>query len=219
MSSFARLLERRYGEQFDDEGRELLDAIGRSSERAQELIRDLLELSKVGRQEMELARENFAEVVREALTTLAATIEESGAEVAIDPLPEATFDRRLMSLVFQNLIGNAIKYSRPDEPPRVHIRGERTNTSVAVAVSDNGEGIDPSSYERIFAPFERLHGGDGPPGTGIGLAIVKKVVEMHDGAVSVTSTPGRGTTFTVVVPADPPPDEPPALVPAASAGM
>lgn len=201
MSGFADLLRRRHAEQLDDDGREVLDAISRSSERARHLIGDLLQLSRVGHQEMHLATANLREAVDEALGNLAPAIDESGAQITVEALPEATFDRHLMGLVFQNLISNSIKHATPTEPPRIRISGSNGDVGVAFQVADDGPGIDPAAHERIFMPFERLQDGEGPPGTGFGLAIVHKALEMHDGAVEVDSTPGAGATFTVTMPA------------------
>lgn len=200
LSGFSRVLRRRYGDRLDTEGVEILDAIVRSTERMHQLIDDLLELSRVGQAELALQHESLLEPLREALGYLAPAIEEAGASVEVETLPVARFDPQLVALVFQNLVGNALKYTG-GRAPAVRVSARRVDGLVEVAVADQGEGIDPRFQDRIFAPFQRLHGSEGPAGTGIGLAIVKKAVELHAGEVWVESAPGEGATFHFTLPA------------------
>jgi len=127
-------------------------------------------------------------------------IDDAGATVNVGELPTLELDRRQMAQVFQNLIGNAIKF-RGDRPPEVSIGGELLNGSWVIAVRDNGIGIPKEQGERVFALFQRLHGPDAYPGTGIGLAICKKIIEKHGGSIWVESAPGEGSTFFFSLPA------------------
>jgi signal transduction histidine kinase len=142
-------------------------------------------------------------MLRSALDALAGPIEEAGAEVTADPLPVVCVDRTGVCRVFQNLIGNAVKFAAPDRPPAVHVSAEPDGTMWRFRVRDNGIGMDPADAERIFQPFQRLHGEEAYPGTGIGLAICKKIVERHGGRIWVESTPGQGSTVLFTLPKQP----------------
>jgi two-component system, chemotaxis family, sensor kinase Cph1 len=133
--------------------------------------------------------------IETALANLESTLEEHQATVTHDPLPTVTADRPQLIQVFQNLIGNAIKFRQPERPPRVHVSAVRDDGAWRFAVRDNGIGIAPEYHDRIFLVFQRLHTRAEYPGTGIGLAICKKIVERHGGRIWVESEPGRGTTF------------------------
>jgi light-regulated signal transduction histidine kinase (bacteriophytochrome) len=138
----------------------------------------------------------------EAVAGLTAAIEESGATVTSGPLPAVAAEQREMNQVMQNLLGNAIKY-RGDRAPVVHAEAVRRDGAWAVSVQDNGIGIERQHLDRIFVLFQRLHGRDDYEGTGMGLSIVKKIVESRGGSIAVESTPGAGSRFTVVLPAAP----------------
>jgi chemotaxis family two-component system sensor kinase Cph1 len=126
-------------------------------------------------------------------------IQESNAVITMDPLPVVSADPAQLSMVFQNLIGNAIKF-RGNDPPSIHISSERADGMWRFAVTDNGIGIDPAFHGRIFEIFQRLHTRDKYPGTGIGLAIVKKIVERHGGKIWIESELGKGSTFYFTLP-------------------
>jgi PAS domain S-box-containing protein len=200
VQSYVQLLERRYSEQLDEDAREFIDFAVDGTRRMQGMIEDLLRYSRVDSRGDEFERADLNDVLDEALANLAASIEETDAEIEIDELPELTVDRSQMIQLFQNLIGNAIKFAE-EGPPRVQITHETRNGSSVIAVEDNGIGIPDEQMERIFAIFQRLHGSDAYPGTGIGLAICKKIVERHGGSIWVESTVGEGSTFYVELPA------------------
>jgi light-regulated signal transduction histidine kinase (bacteriophytochrome) len=178
------------------------------------LIDDLLAYSRINRRRDPLERTSSAEAFGKALGNLEVSVRESSAEVTSGALPEVEADPTQLVQLFQNLVGNALKFHGPS-PPRVHASAERTGEGWLFSVRDNGIGIDPHHHDRIFAPFERLHGRHEYPGTGIGLAICKKIVERHAGRIWVESKPGEGSTFRFTMPAlEPEPEaEPRAILP------
>lgn len=197
--SFAQLLGRRG--KVDEEGTEFLGFIDAGVDRMQLLIRDLLEYSRISygpRRPLTLT--NFNYTVRLAMEHLKSAINESGAEFTIHPLPSVMANDGRMLQVFQNLIGNAIKY-RGVDPLRISISAERNGDEWVFSVGDNGIGIESAYYERIFGVFQRLHGRDQYEGTGIGLAIVRRVIEQHQGRIWLESKVGSGSTFFFSLPA------------------
>ena len=166
----------------------------------QQLIDDLLAYSRIGSQSKPLEPTDVSEVLRRTLTNLEVAITECGAEVVVTtPLPTVLADPVQLTQVFQNLIGNALKY-RAAATPRVEISAEARGGEWLFAVRDNGIGIAPEYFERIFLIFQRLHSRAEYPGTGIGLAITKRIVERHGGRIWVQSAPGEGATFTFTIP-------------------
>jgi light-regulated signal transduction histidine kinase (bacteriophytochrome) len=162
----------------------------------QRLIHDLLTYSRVGSTGKELTATCSELALQRTLDVLSGAIADSGAIVTHDPLPAVLADELQLLQLFQNLLGNAIKYQRTGGVPRVHISARRDGHSRWLfSVSDNGLGIDPQYFARIFGMFQRLHKREEFDGTGIGLAICKKIVERHGGNISVDSLPGRGSTF------------------------
>jgi light-regulated signal transduction histidine kinase (bacteriophytochrome) len=163
--------------------------------RMQRLIQDLLVYSRVGKRGLELFDISSEESLQQALINLRGAIKESGATVTHDPLPRVMADDIQLIQLFQNLVGNAIKYQSPGVP-LVHISAARDSEMKWIfSVRDNGIGIDPQFFERIFGMFQRLHKREDFAGTGMGLAICKKIVERHGGSISVESQPGQGSTF------------------------
>jgi light-regulated signal transduction histidine kinase (bacteriophytochrome) len=161
----------------------------------QRLIQDLLAYSRVGTKGRDLADTSSEEAFEQSLLNLRGAIKESGALVTHDPLPEVIADETQLTQLFQNLIGNAIKYQKPGIP-EVHISASKNGAEKWIfSVTDNGLGIDPQYFERIFGMFQRLHKREEFAGTGIGVAICKKIVERHGGSISVESEPGHGSTF------------------------
>lgn len=197
VTSYAQLLQRRHGARFDGEAAEFLGFMTDGARRAQALIADLLQLARVNSQAKPLAAVPLAEAVGDAALALRVAIGESGGQLTHDDaLPVVLADRRQLGQLLQNLIGNALKF-RGTEPPRVHVGAQRDADTGRwrIEVSDNGIGIDAQFHERVFVLFQRLHLRDEYAGTGIGLAICKKVVERHGGRIGVESAPGRGSTF------------------------
>src|SRR6185312_16314398 len=148
------------------------------------------------------------------LTHLTQAIEESGASITHDPMPTIAVDRGQMVRLFQNLIGNALKYRKPDQIPQIHITAEQMNREWTIAIRDNGIGFDPQYASTIFAPFKRLHQPDAFPGTGVGLAISRRIVEAHGGRIWAESRPGEGAIFRFTLPLDgkPPRSHTPSVV-------
>ncbi len=194
--SFSQLLNRRYKGRLDEDADEYIEFIVDGGRRMQALIQDLLQVSRVEIGARPLEPTDAAGVVAGALRLIEAPIREAGEVVTVDPLPRVMADAAQLEQVFTNLIGNAIKYHRADVPPRVHVSARQTGPSWwEFAVADNGIGIEAEYFDRIFEMFRRLHTKDEYEGTGIGLAIVKKIVERHGGRVWVESALGEGSTF------------------------
>jgi two-component system, chemotaxis family, sensor kinase Cph1 len=156
----------------------------------------------VGHQVLHIREVDAEPVLQAALLNLKAAIDEHAAEVTADPLPTIPCDPGLLTQVFQNLIGNALKF-HAEAKPRVHISAERVGAEWVFSVKDNGIGIDPVHVDRIFRIFERLHNAERYPGTGVGLAVAKKIVERHGGRIWVRSELGQGATFLFSLPVEP----------------
>jgi signal transduction histidine kinase len=211
VTSFCQMLERRYAGQLDERADQYIAFAVDGAKRMQVLINDLLAFSRVGRLGREPELLDADDLVRIAKANLAAGIEETGAEVEVEgDLPLVYGERSLLALVFQNLIGNGIKF-HGEETPRVRISAERDDGFWRFTVSDNGIGIDPEYAERIFVIFQRLHAKEVYAGTGIGLAMCRKVVEHHGGRIWLeASENGDGATFRFTLPVpDPTPEEAP----------
>ncbi|HIH04489.1 MAG TPA: PAS domain S-box protein, partial [Methanoregulaceae archaeon] len=201
--SFVQLLERRYRGRFDDDADEMIGYIVEGGSRMQVLINDLLAFSRVSTRGRPFGALPLDEVVRDAVVDLRCVIAEGEADVRYCDLPTVWGDRGQLVQVFENLISNAIKFRRPDVPPEVTVSAVRDRWMWHVMVADNGIGIEGEYYDRIFVIFQRLHTRDVYQGTGIGLAIVKKIVERHGGRVWVDSVPGEGSVFHVTLPVVP----------------
>jgi len=194
VSSYTQLLAKRYGKKLDDDADEFIGFAVDGAKRMQTLLHDLLEYSRVGTRGKPFSLVNCEHVVEQAMANLKIAIEECGGSVTYDVLPTIMGDEGQLVRLFQNLIGNAIKFRR-EETPQVHISAQRRNNIITFTIKDNGIGIDPQHSQSIFEIFRRLHTRDEYPGTGMGLAICKKIVERHGGHISVQSQPGQGSTF------------------------
>lgn len=201
ISNFSHFLLEDYSDQMDAEGRDYLERVHRGALRMKRLLDDLLRLSRFGRTQASRGRVEVDDVVREVRESLDATLRERHAEVEVrSPLPPALADRTSLLEVFTNLVGNGVKFNE-NPKPRVEIGGHVRDGWIEYYVKDNGIGVPPEHQERIFGLFTRLHNRKDYPGTGAGLAIVKKIVEQHGGRVWVESTPGQGSTFRFTMPA------------------
>jgi len=192
------LLQRRYGEQLDDDARRFLKHIIGSTERMQAMIDGLLEYFRLGKTEPHYRQVDLNRVLQRALENLQGRIEESHAQIEAPSLPVVVADERLMVHLFQNLIGNAIKFRGKAEPV-IEITANDLPEHWLIAVSDNGIGIRPGDSERIFSMFQRLHTSDEYPGSGVGLAMCQRIAEQHGGDIHVISRPGEGTRFEVSI--------------------
>jgi PAS domain S-box-containing protein len=194
VSGFLGVLREHCGGKLDQEAMRYIARALEATERMRELIDDLLAYARVGTRGRDFKNVECANVLDMAIENLAAAIQESGGVVTRDPLPTVKGDALQLVSLFQNLIGNALKFRR-ETPPRIHVSAERNDRVWRFSIRDNGIGIDPQHYERIFRVFQRLHPRAEYPGTGIGLAISKRIVERHGGRIWVESVPGQGTTF------------------------
>jgi signal transduction histidine kinase len=199
VDGFVRLLEKRYRSKLDEKADEFIMHTVAGVKRMQDLIRDLLEYSKVGTKGINPKPTDFNLPVDKAVLNLKAAIEESGATVTRDDLPTLVADASQITRLFQNLIGNALKF-RGEEKLSVHVSAEIQGDEWIFSVRDNGIGIEPKAAERIFVIFQRLHTEEQYPGTGIGLAICKRIVERHGGRIWVESQQGKGSTFHFTIP-------------------
>lgn len=188
-----QLLERRYKNVLDERGQDYIEHTVGNVERMQRLIRDLLKYSRVGTRKREFQPVKLADVLADAQLNLATAINEKGARISHDELPKVFGDRTHLGLVFQNLISNALKFCQ--EKPIVHISAIARDDLCEITIKDNGIGIEPEYFERIFVIFQRLHGREKYPGTGIGLALCKRIIQHHGGQIWVESEAEEGSEF------------------------
>lgn len=199
VASFTQLLSKRYRGKLDPEADEFIDFAVDGATRMQSLINDLLSYSRVGSRGKPFQPVNCSEAFSQALANLETRVEETHAVVTYDPLPTVSGDAGQLVQLFQNLIANAIKFRGPDSP-RIHVTASHTDGGWTFAIQDNGIGIPAEHFDRIFSIFQRLHRRSDYPGTGIGLAICKKIVERHKGRIWVESNPRQGSTFYFTLP-------------------
>lgn len=202
IASFTQLLARRYEGKIDKDADEFIEYIIEASVRMKQQIEDLLEFSRVMTRGGEFKKFNVKDILSEEISSLKTLIDENNAQITCDSLPELYADPRQISRLFQNLITNSIKFKKPNEPPKIHIsckKDEKDNKYV-FSVSDNGIGMEPQYTDRIFTIFQRLHTRDKYGGTGIGLAVAKKIVERHGGHIWVESELNKGSTFYFTIP-------------------
>jgi PAS domain S-box-containing protein len=199
VASYTQLLSKRYTGKLDKDADEFIAFAVDGANRMQRLIQDLLAYSRVGTQGKELQRTSSEAALQQAVANLGGTIEDHNAEITHDALPTVLADEGQLVQLFQNLLGNAIKY-QGEGVPHIHVSAtEQSDAKWTFSVRDDGIGIEAKYFEKIFGMFQRLHRREEFEGTGIGLAICKKIVERHGGAISVVSRPGRGSTFNFVL--------------------
>ena len=201
VASYLGLLEKACRGKLGGEAEKYIAFAVDGATRMQTLIRDLLAYAQASSQAPVLTRTRLKEVVGQARYSLLESIRETGAEITAGPLPDLEADPLKMSLVFQNLVSNAIKFRRPAEKPYIHIEAHKEGGEWRVSVRDRGIGFDPKYSEKIFGAFQRLHGKNEYPGTGIGLAICKRIIEWHGGRIWAEARPGDGATFHFTLPA------------------
>ena len=199
VTSYLQLLERRYKPSLDGDALEFINYAVDGSNRMKTLINDLLAYSRVGTRSKEYKPVDLEAVLGQVLRIYQTSVEETHAQITHDPLPVVMGDEGQLEQLFQNLVGNAIKF-HGDEAPQVHIGVKKESQNWLFSVRDNGIGIDPQFYERIFIIFQRLHNREEYAGTGIGLAISKRIVEKHGGRIWIESEPGKGSTFYFTIP-------------------
>lgn len=199
VTSYLQLIESRYADKLDDDAHEFIDFAVDGASRMKTLINDLLAYSRVQRSEVVFETVNMQQVFEQVTHHLQLTIEETNASLTADALPDITANERQMVQLLQNLIGNALKF-RGDDAPKIHVGARQIGSRWQFSVQDNGIGIEPDYQDRIFVIFQRLHTRQDYPGTGIGLAICRKIVEKHGGKIWMESEPGKGTTFYFTIP-------------------
>jgi PAS domain S-box-containing protein len=208
IQAFSGRLKQKLDPQLPDDGKDYLDRIQDAAKRMQNLINDLLMYSRIATAERKYIRVNLATVARQVMADLEVRIEETRGTVDVGALPTIEADPVHMRQLLQNLVANALKFHRPNVPPIVTITAEIVRTdghapepaACRLVVADNGIGIESKYHERIFSIFERLHNRGAYEGTGVGLAVCRKIVEQHGGSIDISSTPGEGTTFTILLP-------------------
>ena len=200
MTSFSQSLEKRYQGRLDKTADEYINFIVDGAARMQKLIDDILLYSRVTTRALPFEPVEMEKILQDALVNLRGSIEETKAIITHDPLPLIQVDSSQMVQVMQNLIGNAIKFHRKGEPPEVHISAGQEGNEWVFSIKDNGIGIDPDLFGRLFNLFQRLHPQNEYPGTGVGLAVTKKIVLRHKGRIWVESQPDKGSTFCFSIP-------------------
>jgi signal transduction histidine kinase len=201
ISSYAGLLQKRLGDRLEGDNKEFMGYLTDGATRLQAMITDLLDYSRVDRTQMSFSAVEMSEVLVEALSNLQIAIEECDAEVTHDAMPRVKGHPLLLVRLLQNLIGNAIKYRAPERRPLVHVSAERKDGFWTFCVRDNGIGIPADSHDRVFQIFQRLHPRSAYPGTGIGLAVCRRIVEHHGGKIWLESKEDEGSTFYFTLPA------------------
>jgi len=200
IAGFSDMLAKYQGENLDEKSVRCISKIASGIQRMQTLINDLLNYSRIQTKPHELIQIDSNKIIQSCLKSLNASISEAGAEVVFDTLPTVMADGPQLSQLFQNLIGNALKFSAEGRTPVVRISAKRLGLYWLFSVQDNGIGIAPEFVKRIFGVFQRLHSASAYPGTGIGLAICQRIVERHGGKIWAESDPGSGTTFNFTIP-------------------
>lgn len=199
VSSYVDLLDVEYGDELDERAHEYIEYAVNGAERMQRMVDDLLTFSRVGEGNLDVETVDANAVLEDVRRDLRVQIEAQDATVTVDDLPTLTADPSQLSRVFQNLLTNAIDYAGED-PPRVHVGAEVDGDDYVFTVEDDGVGIAPDQQDRVFDIFTRGERDDDDDGTGIGLTLCKRIVNAHDGEITLDSTPGEGTTFYIRIP-------------------
>ena len=203
ITSYLQLIQKRYADIIDPSGRTFIQAAVSGAARMKKLMADFLTFSDVETPNFALEETDLNQVLQRARHNLAAALNESEAVLTYDPLPVVMANEAQLTQLLQNLLSNAIKFHKPEEPPQVEVTAKRGDSYWTITVRDHGIGYDPKYSEHIFELFKRLHSRDAYEGTGMGLAICKRIVERHDGHIWSTSTPGEGATFSFTLPIQP----------------
>jgi signal transduction histidine kinase len=206
--SFCQLLQRRYAGQLDERADQYISFAVDGAQRMQRLINDLLAFSRIGRITSGFTEVDLDQVVREAVNQREAALEETGGSVTWANLPVVRGEEPLLSSLLGNLISNSIKFHRAGEPPRIHLSARQVDDEWEISCADNGIGIDTEFADKVFVIFQRLHAKEVYPGTGIGLAIAKKIIEYHGGRIWLDTSMAEGTTIRFTLPAEPTPVSP-----------
>ena len=202
--SFGIMLRQKYEDSLGQTGNDYLDRMLNATERMQSLLAGLLDYSRVATASEPFKEVDLSDLIGEVISDLEVRIVKTGGEVHVGTLPVISADPTQMRQLFQNLIGNALKFHKPGEKPMVQVRSvSNTDAECRIVVEDNGIGFEEQYLEKIFAPFQKLHGRREFEGTGLGLAICKKIVERHGGSITAESTPGVGSKFVVTLPVRP----------------
>jgi light-regulated signal transduction histidine kinase (bacteriophytochrome) len=195
IDNFSSILHKEYGEQLDDEGRRLIAVVRKNAAKMGMLIKDILAFAQAGDRELILAEIDLEALVRDVLEELTPTFAGRQVSVQIHSLPHITADNAIIRRVWVNLLGNAIKFTRPRELAQIEINARVTGNEVICSVKDNGVGFEPEYGHKLFGIFQRLHDSDQFEGTGIGLGIVKRSIDKHGGRVWAEGAPDSGATF------------------------
>jgi signal transduction histidine kinase len=204
VASYTQLLQRRYKGKLDAEADQYIGSAVEGAHRMQALIKDLLAYSRVGSKPEPYTPVDLNSVAGHVRSLFAQTLEETQGQIAIKELPTLLGSERQFTQLLQNLVGNALKFRSPKRDPRITVSAEKVGDAWRVSVQDNGIGVEAQHHERIFHIFQRLHHRKEYPGTGIGLAVCKRIVELRGGTIGVESTPGEGSTFHFTIPETPP---------------
>ena len=203
IQAFGDRLDVKYAKQLGQQGQDYLRRMRNAAERMQILIRELLTYSRITTKIQPFAATDLNTIVREVLSDLETRIEQTKGQVTVGQLPTIEADSLQMRQLFQNLISNALKFHQPEVPPAIeisHVSGADSDSAIELEIRDNGIGFDEKYLDRIFTPFQRLHGRSEYEGTGMGLAICRKIIERHGGRLKAKSVPGHGSTFTIALP-------------------
>jgi light-regulated signal transduction histidine kinase (bacteriophytochrome) len=195
VAGFLELLEKKYGDKLDDGGKQYIEYAVKGSQKMKTLIFDLLEYSRLSSIVHEHEEIDMNELLKEVKDKMSPAIERTGAHIITEELPKVKGSRKQLSQLMEELLTNALKFNK-SSVPQISIGAERTDEFWKISITDNGIGIDPAFFERIFIIFKRLHADESIyTGTGTGLAICKKIAELHGGTIQVSSEPGKGSTF------------------------